>query len=77
MRKSSSQSKPLKFFAALMQQGVVPNEITYNALIGTCAKGNQVFAVMQQQVVVPDAITCSALISACDKGKLTESGLDA
>jgi pentatricopeptide repeat domain-containing protein 1 len=57
------------------RQGVMPNVITYNALISACEKGKQperaleVFEAMQRQGVVPGVITYSALISACGKGK--------
>ena len=59
----------------MVQQGVVPNAITYNALISACEKGKQpeqspsVFAAMEQQAVVPNLIAHNALISACEKGK--------
>ena len=65
----------------MQQQGVVPDVITYNALISTCEKGKQpqraleVFQAMQQQGVVPDVITYSALISACEKGKQPQQAL--
>ena len=58
-----------------MKQGVVPNAITYNALIGACEKGKQpepalnVFETLVQQGVVPNAITYSELINTCEKGK--------
>ena len=50
-------------------QGVVPNVITYSALISACEKGKQperaleLFEAMKRQGVVPDVITYSALIS--------------
>ena len=50
-----------------MQQGLVPNEITYNALISACEKGKQpeqalkVFEALMQQGVVPNEITYNAL----------------
>ena len=49
----------------------MPNDITYNALITSCAKGTQpaqaleVFEAMQQQRVVPNDITYNALITTC------------
>ena len=54
---------------------MVPNVITYSAMISACEKGHQlepameIFAAMQQQGVVPNVVTYSALISACEKGK--------
>ena len=54
---------------------MVPDEITYNALISACEKGKQpeqaikLMAAMEQQDVVPSVITYDALISACEKGK--------
>ena len=59
----------------MKQQGVVPNVITYNALISACEKGKQprrtieILQAMQGQGLVPNVITYSALISACGKGK--------
>ena len=60
---------------------MVPNAITYNALISVCEKGKQpqqaveVFRALVQQGVVSNVITYSALISACDTGKLPEQAL--
>ena len=51
---------------------MLPNVITYTALISACEKGNgltsamDVFRAMQEQHVHPDVITYNALISACD-----------
>ena len=61
-------------------QSVVPDVVTYNALISTCGKGasNQpkralkLFQAMRQQLLVPNIITYGALISACQKGKQLE-----
>ena len=59
----------------MQQQNVVPNAITYNALITACGNSKQleqtfeVFEAMQRQNVVPDKITYNALISVCEKGK--------
>ena len=68
----------MKVFKAMVQQGVVHDEITYSALISACEKGKQleralkVFEAMIQQGTVPDAITCNALISSCGKGEHPE-----
>ncbi len=57
------------------RQGVVPNAITYNALLSAYEKGNEpkraldVCAVMNQQGIVPTTITYSTLVSSCDKSK--------
>ena len=54
---------------------MVPEVITFSALISACEKGKQpgraleLFEAMQRQGVVPDVITYNALINACDKGK--------
>ena len=59
----------------MKQQGMVPNVITYSALISACEKGKQperaleLFEAMKRQGVVPNVITYNALISACEKGK--------
>ena len=58
----------------MQRHGVVPNVITYNALISACEKGKQperalgVLEAMQQQGLEPNAITYNALISSCEKG---------
>ena len=63
---------------AMEEQGVVPDSITYNALISACEKGEQfekalaVFSALERQGVVPDAMTCNALLSACEKGSQPE-----
>ena len=60
---------------------MVPNAITYNAVISACEKGKQpeqaleVFQALMQQGVVLDAITYDALISACETGKQPEQAL--
>ena len=67
----------------MQRQGVVPNVITYSALISTCEKSKQpvseraleLFEAMQRQGVVPNVITYGALISACEKGKQPERAL--
>ena len=57
---------------------MVPNAISYNALISACEKGKQlertleVFVAMEQQGMAPNAIISSALISACEKGNRPE-----
>ena len=59
----------------MQRQGVVPDVITYNAVISACEKGKQaeraleVFKAMQWQCVVPNVITYNAVISACEKGR--------
>ena len=58
----------------MRQQGVVPDTITYNALISACEKGKQPeqalehFEAMKRQGIVPDVIARSFLISAIEKG---------
>ena len=53
---------------------MVPNAITYSALLSACAKGKQpklaleMCAAAQWQGVVPHLITYNALISASEKG---------
>ena len=55
------------------QQGVVPNAITYSALISACENGKlpeqavKAFEAMEQQGVMPNAITYNAFTSACEQ----------
>ena len=66
----------------MKEQGVIPNVVTYSALISACEKGSQlgqaleVFEAMQQQPVGPKILTYNALISACEKGKQSERALE-
>ncbi len=61
---------------------MVPNIVTYSALISACGHGKQperaleVFQAMQRQGMVPDIITDSAVIIACEKGKQLEGALE-
>ena len=61
---------------------MVPEVITYNAVISACEKGKQaeraleVFQTMQWQGVVPNVITYSAVVSASEKGKQPERALE-
>ena len=58
-----------------MRQGLLPNVITYSALISACEKDAlpqralQLLETMLHQGLLPEVITYSALISACEKGK--------
>ena len=59
----------------MKQQGLVPNAITYNALISACEKSQalpralQLCADLQRRSIKPDIFTYSALTSACEKGQ--------
>ena len=67
--------RALELFETMQRQGVVPNTITYNALISSCENGKQLgqalehFETMLRQRVALDAIFYSALVSACEKCK--------
>ena len=58
----------------MQQQGVVPNVITYSALIIACARDKradhalELFEEMQWHGLVPDVVIYNALMSACEKG---------
>lgn len=60
---------------------MVPNLITYSALISACEKGGkpeqalELFEAMLRRGVVPELITYNALISACEKGGKAEQAL--
>ena len=55
----------------MRHQGLLPDVITYNALISACEKGTlsqgalQLFETMLHHGLLPDGLTYNALISAC------------
>jgi len=69
-------------FQALPQRGLLPDVVTYSAVVNACEKGHQpgraleVFQAMQRQSVVMDVITYTVLISACQKGRHLEKALE-
>ncbi len=72
--KGKQPERALELIEAMQRQGLVPDVITYNALISACEKGKQperaleLFEATQRQGLVPNVITYNALISACEKG---------
>ena len=66
----------------MQRQGVVSNEVPYNALISACEKGKQpeqaleVFRELLWQSLVPDEVTYNALVGACVKSKQPERARD-
>ena len=66
----------------MRDQGLVPDVITYSALISACAKGptaeraSELFQETRYQGRGPDVITYSALISAGAKGQKLERALE-
>ena len=71
MGKKGQWWQALQLFRDMQQQEIVPDVITYSALISACGRGKQleraleIFDKMQQQGIEPNIITYSALISAC------------
>ena len=65
--------QPWAIFPAMQGMCVVPDKITYNALISVCEKGvdlkraAQPSNTMQRKGIKPDATTYTAWISACAK----------
>ena len=65
-----------------MKQYVVPDVVTYNALMNACEKGKQpeqaleFFEVMQRHGVAPNMITYNALISTCGKSFQPKQALE-
>ena len=65
----------------MRHQGLLPNVITYNALISACEKGAlpqralQLLETMLHQGLLPDVITYNTLISAYEKGTFPQSAL--
>ena len=66
----------------MQRQEVVPNAITYSALISACEKGQQpkqaqeMLQAMQRQGVVPNFMTYSALFSTCEEGQQPKQALE-
>ena len=58
----------------MQQQGVMPNVITYNALIIACEKGKQLERALElsEAMQLSVHVSFNAAISACEKGKLWE-----
>jgi pentatricopeptide repeat protein len=62
-------------FQAMQRDGLEPDKVTYNVLLGALEEGNhsaqalEVFGAMQRQGVVADVTTYNTVISACDKGR--------
>ena len=60
----------------MLHQGLLPNVITYNALVSACEKGTLPYKTrvlceaLLHQGLLPVVITYSAFISACAKGML-------
>jgi len=66
----------------MLHQGLLPNVLTYSALISACEKGAlpqralELLETMRHQGLLPNVITYSALISACEKGALPQRALE-
>ena len=61
---------------------MVPNLISYNAVVSACKNSQEeqalkVSEAMKLQGVVPDIVICSAWLSARDKGQQVERALKA
>ena len=67
----------------MQQHGIVPDVITYNALISAMEKGKQpeqaleMLGAMQQQALVPNIITYNAVICACEEGRQPARAVEA
>jgi len=67
----------------MRRQGMVPDVITYSALISACERGKspelamEVFRSMQRQSAVPDIVIYSAFISSCGKAQQPKKALEA
>ena len=68
----------------MQQQGVMPNVITYSALISACEKGKQpeqalgLLQEMVDQLLTPNVVSFSAFISTSEKEQAVgESGTEA
>ena len=66
----------------MLHQGLLPNVITYSALVSACEKGKlpqralELLETLLHQGLLPEVITYSALISACEKGTLPQRALE-
>ncbi len=67
----------LQLVAAMQQQVLAPNVMTYNALINACEKGKhpelalRLVEARRQQMLALNVITYNALISVCEEGRQT------
>ena len=75
----TAAEQALERCGAMQRQGVVPDAITYVALISTRDKGQQteqaldLCRAVQRQGVAPDAITYDAMISFCNTRAVCQS----
>merc|ERR1719356_2114107 len=67
-------------FEVMQEQGLLPDVITYNALISACSQGGQLeralqlLNLLQAQGLEPDVVTYNMLISLCFKRGKTPLG---
>ena len=70
--------KAMELFTGMLQNGLIPDVITYNSLISACEKGHKIdkamelLAEMKGRGVEPNVTTYTVLISACVKGHEVE-----
>ena len=59
----------------MLNQGILPDGITYNALVSACGNGRELQRALQltetmlHQGILPDGIPYSAWVSAAEKGR--------
>ena len=64
----------LGLWAVTQRTAVLPNAISYNAVISACRKGQQ-WQQMQQTAGLPNVISCSTAVSSCEKGQQRQQAL--
>merc|ERR1719382_2214216 len=63
----------LEHFAEMQRRGVVPDAVTYGAVISACEKGQLLekalehFDAMMERGIVPEPATVAVLVSMCEK----------
>jgi len=65
----------------MKSHAIVPNVITFGAVISACGKGSQtdqavrIFQALKEQCVVPNLIIYNAVVSVFEKGRSSERAM--
>ena len=82
LRVGQEWQRALGLLAVMQQTAVLPDGISYSAVISACEEGRQrqqalgFLAVMQQSAVLPNVVSLSTVISACGNDQQWQQALD-